>query len=107
MRVHFEARLRQLRRKVELAPDALLAAGEDGFGKRSVTAKLISEAGDAGQIAAQPLITVVPASLLQRLAGVADQVFDQDLLFAMRPVACDRWLIEKADCVSRFRFDLR
>src|SRR4051812_34733894 len=58
MRIDVEPRLWQLRRKIELAPEIVFAAGKDRLGMGSVTAQLVPYRGDTVQVGAQSLVVI-------------------------------------------------
>src|SRR5438105_14981687 len=81
VRVDVETSLRQMGRQIELAPKIILAAGKDGLGMRSVAAQLAADRGDAVQVGAQTMVMIALATLLMRIHGLADQVFEQNMFF--------------------------
>ena len=81
--VHEQLRPRQLRRKIELAPQLLGAGSEDRFGLSLVAVKIAGNFEDAIEIGAGTAIFAMLLCFAQRLAH---QVLSKNGLFLMRLV---------------------
>src|SRR2546430_17466375 len=102
MRIHQQARLANAGRHVELAPNAVLTAGEASMRPGMVTVKTFSQGKNAFQISFES------ASWFGVLAlqFVAHQILGEDGLFAVRLVLRRPRLIIKADRQTLGRYYL-
>src|SRR5882724_5979663 len=90
--------LRQLWRKIDLAPDAPAAAREDGLGPCPISLQLSRQVQNSLQVGSR---FPVPPALLSLAQGLVDQVLDQNRLLAMGSVAGRRRLKIETDCAFR------
>ena len=97
--IHKELRAGQLRRQIKLAPEAPVAASEDGFGARLIAVQLAGQFHYPLQITPQTYIFAIFLGVANR---VTHQVLQQNGFFTMRFVLRRPWLKIETDRAASF-----